>query len=170
MLYIWMGTDISNQAGQYVIEDFTADMESIIESGKTYIEIEYAQPQTFRFYNNQSWSMPDTVSLIFCVDDGTLWYGTQSGSIEKCARYREIANPAGAVIDSSGWVCSAVIKAGKHKMLCRRLLAKRSFRQPQPMPAPANWYGLFFWGASIRRFIYQNASQRAQDYQQYFVK
>lgn len=90
MPYIWMGIDISNHAKQYEIENVSEDIESIKEADKTYIEIEYSRPQTFRFYNNKSWNMLDIVYLVFCVDDGTLWYGTQSGSIEKCARYSDL--------------------------------------------------------------------------------
>ena len=31
-------------------------------------------------------------SLLLCVDNGMLWYGTENGKIEKCARYEDKEN------------------------------------------------------------------------------
>ena len=85
-VYMNMGIDISNAASHYTVQDLSSDTKSIQEAGKTYIEIEYTQPQTFRFYNNKSWEMKNVRSMVYCQEDGTLWYGTTSDKIEKCAK------------------------------------------------------------------------------------
>lgn len=84
--YANMGICISNEAASYTVQDLSADIKPVQEQGKTYIEIQYAQPQTFRFYNNKSWEMKEVIYLLYCEDDGTIWYGTQAGKIENCAK------------------------------------------------------------------------------------
>ena len=85
-MYMNMGIDISNAAAHYTVQDLSSDTKSIQEAGKTYIEMEYTQPQTFRFYNNKSWEMKNVRNMVYCQEDGTLWYGTTSDKIEKCAK------------------------------------------------------------------------------------
>lgn len=87
--YSWMGTDISNKSGRYIMESQSINMESIVEEDKTYIEVEYAEPQLFRFYNNTSWEMVDVRYLVFCIEDGTLWYGSDKDVIEYFAYYAD---------------------------------------------------------------------------------
>jgi glycopeptide antibiotics resistance protein len=90
--YSWFGDDISNHAAHYKIKDFQSDVRSIPDKDKVYIEIEYSKPQNFKFYNNKSWEMKQLRSLLLCVDNGMLWYGTENGKIEKCARYEDKEN------------------------------------------------------------------------------
>ena len=85
--YAWMGIDISNGAAHYKLESQSVDLNTIIEADKTYIEVEFANPQVFRFANNPSWEMENVGYLVFCVEDGTMWYGSNRDSLENCAFY-----------------------------------------------------------------------------------
>lgn len=84
--YANMGICISNEAASYTVQNLSADIKTVQEQGKTYVEIQYAEPQTFRFYNNKSWEMKEVIHLLYCEDDGTIWYGTQAGKVENCAK------------------------------------------------------------------------------------
>lgn len=87
--YLGMGGSISNQSKRYVIESLSTSIDEIIENetGKTYMEIEYSEPQIFRFYNNHSWVMENVKYIVYCVEDGTVWYGSSKESVAYCARY-----------------------------------------------------------------------------------
>lgn len=87
--YRWMGNNIDNQSSFYKIESQFTSIETIMKNNKTYIEVEYAEPQLFRFYNNMSWEMENVEYLVFCVEDGTLWYGSSQGEIKNCAYYED---------------------------------------------------------------------------------
>lgn len=85
--YSWFGDDISNSSAHYKMKDIKSDVNSVMDKEKMYIEIEYSRPQDFKFYNNKSWEINQARNLLFCVDDGTIWYGTEHGKINKCAKY-----------------------------------------------------------------------------------
>lgn len=87
--YSWFGDDISNSSAHYKIQNTRSDIKSVTENDKVYIEIEYKKSQNFKFYNNQSWEMKQTICLLFCIDDGTLWYGIENGKINQCATYED---------------------------------------------------------------------------------
>lgn len=88
--YSWIGDDISNHSAHYKVKDKQSSVESVIDKNKVYIEIEYKKAQSFKFYNNKSWKMNQVACILFCVEDGTLWYGGSSKNLEKCARYDSI--------------------------------------------------------------------------------
>lgn len=87
--YSWFGDDISNHAAHYKIKNIRSNVKSVTCKDKVYIEIQYDKPQNFKFYNNKSWEMKQTRCLLFCIDDGTIWYGTENGKINQCATYEE---------------------------------------------------------------------------------
>lgn len=87
--YSWFGDDISNSSAHYKIQNTRSDIKSVTGNDKVYIEIEYKKSQNFKFYNNQSWEMKQTRCLLFCIDDGILWYGTENGKINQCATYED---------------------------------------------------------------------------------
>lgn len=87
--YSWFGDDISNHAAHYKIKNVRSNVKSVMDKEKVYIEIEYNKAQNFKFYNNQSWEINEVSCMIFCADDGTLWYGTENGKLEKYAVYED---------------------------------------------------------------------------------
>ncbi len=87
-LYDWysnIGIDISNLSGNYKVQEIATEVNSVIDKDKMYVEMEYMTPQSFQFYNNKSWEISDITCMLFCVDDGTVWYGTTQGKLEECA-------------------------------------------------------------------------------------
>lgn len=87
--YSWIGNDISNNAAHYKIKKVQSDIKSVMEKNKMYVEMEYKEPQSFKFYNNTSWEINRVRCVLFCVNDGTLWYGTENGKLEKFAEYKD---------------------------------------------------------------------------------
>ncbi len=89
MWYQWMGNDIGNIAGSYQIQSISTNMKEIVEqeNDKTYMEVIYHEPQVFRFYNNKEWTLEGIVHIVFCVEDGSLWYGQDKASLEGYAWY-----------------------------------------------------------------------------------
>ena len=85
--YSWSGDDISNHSAHYKVKDEQSSVKSVIDKNKVYIEIEYKKAQSFKFYNNKSWEIDQVTCMLFCVEDGTLWYGKSHENLEKCARY-----------------------------------------------------------------------------------
>ncbi len=85
--YSWIGDDISNHSAHYKMKDKRSSVKSVVDKNKVYIEIEYKKPQNFKFYNNKSWEIDQVTCILFCVEDGTLWYGKSNKNLEKCARY-----------------------------------------------------------------------------------
>lgn len=90
--YSWIGNDISNDAAHYKIKNVQSDVKSVMEKNKMYVEMEYKKPQKFKFYNNASWEINRVRCVLFCVNDGTLWYGTENGKLEKSAQYKDKEN------------------------------------------------------------------------------
>lgn len=90
--YSWIGDDISNNAAHYKIKNVRSDIKSVMEKNKIYVEMEYKKPQSFKFYNNASWEIDRVRCVLFCVNDGTLWYGTENGKLEKSAEYKDEEN------------------------------------------------------------------------------
>lgn len=93
--YSWMGNGISNNAGNYNVGRISSDSESmpVQDAGKTYMEIAFDSPQLFRFYNNKQWSMENVWYMLFCVEDGTVWYGSRENALEFCAQYVSVEYP-----------------------------------------------------------------------------
>ncbi len=89
MWYIGMGMNIDNQSRGYEYQNDITTIEEILEQENdvTYIEIVFEEPQSFRFYNNRDWYIEDVLHLVYCVEDGTLWYGVEENSLEYKAEY-----------------------------------------------------------------------------------
>lgn len=87
--YRWMGNDIGSAASRYQIQNISGNVEEIAEAGndKTYMEVFYNKPQEFQFYNKPEWEMKGIVHIVFCIEDGSLWYGSDKNSLEKYAGY-----------------------------------------------------------------------------------
>lgn len=86
--YASMGLDINNRSGLYDIDNVSnISSKEMIDSDKTYIEIVFKTPQTFRFYNNHSWKMDNIFYFLYCIENGNLWYGTKKDSIIYFAQY-----------------------------------------------------------------------------------
>ena len=85
--YEYIGTDINNKAGFYVIEDYSGKYIPTIDKEKTYFEIKYSEPLMFRFYNNREWEMSAVQYILYCADDGELWYGSDENAIIYHAYY-----------------------------------------------------------------------------------
>lgn len=90
--YSWIGDDISNNAAHYKIKNVQSDIKSVMEKNKMYVEMGYKKPQSFKFYNNASWKIDRVRCVLFCVNDGTLWYGSENGKLEKSAEYKDEEN------------------------------------------------------------------------------
>ncbi len=86
--YSWLGASIGNMVSDYRLEDFSGDIESIVQSEKaTYIEIIYEAPQRFRFYNNQDFVMENVQHLLYSLEDGTVYYGDNETQFAHCMKY-----------------------------------------------------------------------------------
>lgn len=93
--YSTMGDAIGNGAGVYEVQDNFSNMNDLLEqdTDKTYMEIIYDSPQLFRFYNNHDWVMEDVSHILYCVDDGTVWYGSGKNTLDYCAKYANKEHP-----------------------------------------------------------------------------
>ncbi|MCR5609972.1 MAG: hypothetical protein K6G26_13015, partial [Lachnospiraceae bacterium] len=65
----------------------------IITDDKTYIEVTYNTPQTFTFYNNESLALENVRYLVFCIENGNLWYGDNKDAITGFAYYNNTEHP-----------------------------------------------------------------------------
>lgn len=90
--YRSVGCDIGNAAAHYqsgevpfVIKpgELTADHDDL------WLEVVYSEPQTFRFENNPELAIEDAVHLLYSMDDGTLFYGTDPETLTVCWRYND---------------------------------------------------------------------------------
>lgn len=95
LYYIQIGIDIGNVASYYQIQKNNTDIETIFDKSDdmTYIEVIFDKKQVFRFYNNQEWEMKDISHMVYCVEDGTLWYGSKQDSLNYCAQYVSMEYP-----------------------------------------------------------------------------
>ena len=105
--YTEIGMDIGNHAGMYVATNYADVNLPVFERHKIYFEVFYSSPQLFRFYNNRDWIMEDVTYMVYCVNDGELWYGNSAESITYHAYYDSKEYPYVAdedmVSDISAW-------------------------------------------------------------------
>ncbi|MBQ9707885.1 MAG: VanZ family protein [Firmicutes bacterium] len=88
-LYDWymsMGIDVDNKAGLYSVENCDSD-HLAFDPEKIYLEVVYSSPQLFRFYNNHGWVMENIVHMVYCPEDGQLWYGEGADALDYHAYY-----------------------------------------------------------------------------------
>lgn len=92
--YSCMAIDIGNRANGYHIENISGETsESLIADGKRYFEIVYSEPQTFHFANNELMDIVGVIQVLYCLDDGMFWYGTESGYYSCQCTYVELEHP-----------------------------------------------------------------------------
>ena len=82
-----IGMSIDNKSGFYIVDDYIENDYPAIEEEKIYFEIKYSEPLMFRFYNNREWVMSTVKYMLYCADDGELWYGTSENDINFHAYY-----------------------------------------------------------------------------------
>ena len=88
-LYDWymsMGIDVNNKAGLYSVENYDSD-HLAFDPEKIYLEVVYSSPQLFRFYNNHDWVMENIVHMVYCPEDGQIWYGESADALNHHAYY-----------------------------------------------------------------------------------
>ena len=88
-----MGMSIDNKSLSYKVEDVDATIETILADDKTYLEVKYIKPQQFRFYNNRDWTMKNVTYLLYCFDNGDLWYGEEHEKLSRHALYCNADHP-----------------------------------------------------------------------------
>ena len=88
-----IGLKITNNAGSYVVEEQESGEIIEVSPEKMYIEVVYRNPQEFRFYNNREWSMNNVGYLLYCITDGSLWYGPDAGAVTFYASYKDDEHP-----------------------------------------------------------------------------
>ena len=86
-LYTDIGMDISNRSSLYAVEEYKENDRPQMDKEKIYFEIKYSEPQTFRFYSNREWVMSDVEYMLYCADEGELWYGASEKDIHFHAYY-----------------------------------------------------------------------------------
>ena len=88
--FSWMGNSIENKAASYQLQDQNTAEEFALDSDKIYITVKFDTPQTFKFENNSSWEMSDVTYMMVCINDGTIWYSSNTEYFQHTAVY---ANP-----------------------------------------------------------------------------
>lgn len=86
--YSMMGNDISSQAAGYTVSEKKTDAREIINGQEgIYVEAVFDDPQDFSFYNKPFWKMTGVTHILYRVDDGALWYGSDKESFDYAAVY-----------------------------------------------------------------------------------
>ena len=86
--YSWMGESVSNMALYYISKPQNCKTEEIVTSNSgPYIEVVFQDEQFFSFCNNKEWNLENVKHLVYCIKDGTLWYGTDKDKLEYCSYY-----------------------------------------------------------------------------------
>ncbi len=58
-----------------------------------YYTIKFDTPQTFKFENNSSWEMSDVTYMMMCINDGTIWYSSNTEYFQHTAVYQNPQYP-----------------------------------------------------------------------------
>lgn len=86
--YYRVRESLNNWCAFYEIEKIAETPEKIKESfPSTYVEIIYGNPHTFRFRERKDWVLEEVKHLLYDVEKGTLWYGSEVGSFSYRAFY-----------------------------------------------------------------------------------
>lgn len=80
-LYEEVGLDITTFSSQYAQSEEKTNAKSVIKESADYYEVTFSSPQTFRFYNNQNWVMENVCYILYCLDNGELWYGESADNL-----------------------------------------------------------------------------------------
>jgi glycopeptide antibiotics resistance protein len=92
--YSSIGIDIGNGMSQYVeLEQRTTAQEICEKNSGLYVEIFYNTPQTFKFYNNPLLAIVNAEHLLYCLDNGTIWYGSAGEELTHCITYTDTEHP-----------------------------------------------------------------------------
>lgn len=84
-IYNLLATDISNDTSRYMESVETGNLDEIpLRSDSEFMKISYQSPQSFNFSNNDKLEMKDAVTILYNMENGTLYYETMnSGSYVK---------------------------------------------------------------------------------------
>lgn len=78
-IYSFFGSDINNQVYSYVESTKQGNICDVtIEIPDEYLMISYSKPQSFNFYNNENLEITNAETLLYNLDNGTLYFSEKN--------------------------------------------------------------------------------------------
>lgn len=80
-IYSFFGSDINNQVYGYVESTNQGNICDVTsEISDEYLMIEYSEPQSFNFYNNENLEIENVETLLYNLNDGTLYFSEKNSN------------------------------------------------------------------------------------------